>query len=356
MSPVPLLEARKIGFRYGRHSCLFQGLDVTLHEGEFLAVLGPSGCGKTSLLKILGGFLVPGSGSVFRQGQPVQSPSPDAVMVFQEFDQLFPWKRVWSNVAFPLKAGGGRTGRRMTGGKKAGGGKADRRMTGVRKAGERNSVPEVPAARRGLDRSRDIDRRVENILREVGLYEFRQYFPYQLSGGMKQRIALARSLVSRPPILLMDEPFGSLDAQKREELQGLLLRMWDEHGFSVVFVTHDISEALILADRIMVMRLPEEKAGGGGEPPVSGKPGKPGKQDRPGELGMSSEQSGPGEPGMAGAAGTDPCSEKVPVQSLILDIDLPRPRSPQDPGFMEYYRRIFSLLGTESKGNQGHPQ
>lgn len=311
MSPVPLLEARKIGFRYGRHSCLFQGLDLTLHEGEFLAVVGPSGCGKTSLLKILGGFLVPGSGSVFRQGQPVQSPSPDAVMVFQEFDQLFPWKRVWSNVAFPLKAG------------------------------ERNSVPEVPAARRGPDRPRDIDVRVENILREVGLYEFRRYFPYQLSGGMKQRIALARSLVSRPPILLMDEPFGSLDAQKREELQGLLLRMWDEHGFSVVFVTHDISEALILADRIMVMSLPEEKGGGGGEPPVSGKPG---KQDKPGETGTS------------GAAYTGPCSGKDPVQSLILDIDLPRPRSPQDPGFMEYYRRIFSLLGTESKGNQGHPQ
>jgi energy-coupling factor transporter ATP-binding protein EcfA2 len=182
---------------------------------------------------------------------------------------------------------------------------------------------------------------VENILREVGLYEFRQYFPYQLSGGMKQRIALARSLVSRPPILLMDEPFGSLDAQKREELQGLLLRMWDEHGFSVVFVTHDISEALILADRIMVMRLPEEKAGGGGEPPVSGRTGEPNK---------------PGESGRAGAVGTGACSGKDPVQSLILDIDLPRPRSPQDPGFMEYYRRIFSLLGTESTGNQDHPQ
>ncbi|MGC9311091.1 MAG: ABC transporter ATP-binding protein [Sediminispirochaetaceae bacterium] len=320
MSPVPLLEARKIGFRYGRHSCLFQGLDLTLHEGEFLAVVGPSGCGKTSLLKILGGFLVPGSGSVFRQGLPVQSPSPDAVMVFQEFDQLFPWKRVWSNVAFPLKAGGGRTGRRSSGGRKTGG---------------KNSVPEVPAARRDPDRPRDIGGRVEEILREVGLYEFRRYYPYQLSGGMKQRIALARSLVSRPPILLMDEPFGSLDAQKREELQGLLLRMWDEHGFSVVFVTHDISEALILADRIMVMRLPEITTGKGGGSDTA---------DRPGETGT------------AGAAGTGACSGDDPVQSLILDIDLPRPRSPQEPAFREYYRRIFSLLGREGTDDPGHFQ
>jgi len=301
VSAVPLLEARKVGFRYGRNSCLFKGLDLTLHEGEFLAVVGPSGCGKTSLLKILGGFLTPGSGTVYRQGLPVQSPSPHAVMVFQEFDQLFPWKRVWSNVAFPLKAGG------------------------------KISVSEDPAAadpseKKGPDRPREIDRRVEEILREVGLYEFRRYFPYQLSGGMKQRTALARSLVSRPPILLMDEPFGSLDAQKREELQGLLLRMWDEHGFSVVFVTHDISEALVLADRIMVMRLPEEKAG---------------------------EEGGPGT---AAAGGRGPCASDDSVQSIFLDIDLPRPRVPQSPVFREYYRRIFRLLGQEGGDDRDSSQ
>lgn len=296
MSSVPLIEARKVGFRYGGYSCLFKSLDLTLHEGEFLAVAGPSGCGKTSLLKILGGFLNPGSGSVYRQGLPVQSPSPDAVMVFQEFDQLFPWKRVWSNVAFPLKAGG------------------------------REVLPKDPAAQKGPDRRKEIDRRVEEILREVGLYEFRRYFPYQLSGGMKQRIALARALVSRPPILLMDEPFGSLDAQKREELQGLLLRMWEEHGFSVVFVTHDISEALLLADRVMVMRLTGGTSGDGGESVSDG------------------------------AAGIEPCSDGAPVQSLILDIDLPRPRSPQDPAFREYYRRIFSLLGQEGSDERDGAQ
>ncbi len=345
MSAVPLLEARKIGFRYGRHSCLFRGLDLTLHEGEFLAVVGPSGCGKTSLLKILGGFLVPGSGSVFRQGLPVQSPSPDAVMVFQEFDQLFPWKRVWSNVAFPLTAGGGKAVAGKPGGESANSEKAGSEKAGSEKAGSekaggvkavgRKALPGFSAGRRDSAGQRETDRRVKEILREVGLYEFRRYFPYQLSGGMKQRIALARSLVSRPPILLMDEPFGSLDAQKREELQGLLLRMWSEHGFSVVFVTHDISEALVLADRIMVMRLPESVAVKGGEP------------------GRTVESAGSGA---AEADTSGPCAGEDSLQSFCLDIDLPRPRSPQDPGFREYYRRIFGLLGQEGVEEQGPPQ
>lgn len=145
----------------------------------------------------------------------MHTPSPERVVVFQEFDQLFPWKRVWANVEFPLKHGG----------------------SAAVKLHDR-------VARR---------ERVAAMLQEVGLSEARLQFPYQLSGGMKQRTALARALVCRPDMLLMDEPFGSLDAQKREELQGLLLRMWQEHGFATVFVTHDIAEALFLADRIIVL-------------------------------------------------------------------------------------------------------
>jgi len=259
MSPFPPIEARGIDLKYGSGKTVFTSLDLILRNGEFLAVVGPSGCGKTSLLKILGGFLQPSAGYVNRNGSRINSPSPEAVMIFQEFDQLFPWKRVWENTAFPLKAGG---------------------KSGLS----------------GLDES-EKQRRVEEILREVGLFDYRSYFPHQLSGGMKQRAALARALVSRPPVLLMDEPFGSLDAQKREELQSLLLRMWREHDFSVVFVTHDITEALLLADRILVM----ESAVSGGN-------------------------------------------------FTLMDLELPRPRDVRSEDFNRCYNQVFSKLGSEDPG------
>jgi len=274
----PLIEARNLGFHYDRHPFVFRSIDLDLHKGEFLAVLGASGCGKTSLLKVLGGFLTPVSGTVLRQGIKIDRPSPEAVMVFQEFDQLFPWKRVWSNVAFPLKTG---------------------------KRGLLRTVDKTEG-REG------INERVDHILKEVGLYEYRRYFPYQLSGGMKQRTALARALVCRPPLLLMDEPFGSLDAQKREELQGLLLRMWGEHGFSVIFVTHDISEALILADKILVMRPPPSSASGTGSGPGGG-------------------------------------------EFMLLGVDMPRPRSPRDGMFRKEYQRVFKLLGPETEQGMARP-
>lgn len=219
-STVPLLQAEGISFRYDRP--VIQDFDLSLAGGEFVAVVGPSGCGKTTLMKLLAGFLRPTEGTLRWHGSPLQGPSPERVVVFQEFDQLFPWKRVWANVEFPLKHGG---------------------ISSVR-----------------LPDRRARSRRVETMLQEVGLSRASGRFPYQLSGGMKQRTALARALVCRPDMLLMDEPFGSLDAQKREELQELLLRMWREHQFATVFVTHDISEALYLADRVVV--LPQ--AGGSG--------------------------------------------------------------------------------------------
>ena len=231
---------------------VIRNLSLSVASGDFIAVVGPSGCGKTTLLKLLGGFLLPDEGRVLWRGKPMVKPDPSRVMVFQEFDQLFPWKRVWANVVFPLKHS----------------------LEHGFEQGQRQVRSE----------------RVAEMLQQVGLYEARRQFPYQLSGGMKQRTALARALVCRPDMLLMDEPFGSLDAQKREELQGLLLRMWRQHCFATLFVTHDINEALFLADRILVLPRP----------------------------------------------GT---SEHIEIK-----VNLPRPREQSAPEFREYYRRIYGLL------------
>ncbi len=255
---LPLLQADAISFSYAPHTDTSQGKGLIFHDfslsvekGEFIAVVGPSGSGKTTLLKLMAGFIQPESGQLRWKGDTIHTPDPSRVVVFQEFDQLFPWKRVWANVEFPLKHGEGTA--RL----------ADRKIR---------------------------TERITRILHEVGLYEARMHFPYQLSGGMKQRTALARALVCRPDMLLMDEPFGSLDAQKREELQGLLLRMWREHHFSVIFITHDISEAIFLADRIIVL------------PPAGG------------------------------------------TVKTEIDINLSRPRDRGSSGFREYYQKIYKLL------------
>lgn len=180
-------------------------LDV--HGGEFVALLGPSGCGKSSLLNAVAGFHQPSGGEISVDGKKVSAPGADRGMVFQHHS-LFPWKSVQDNVAFGPK------------------------MRGVPR------------------RERDIE--TLQFLKQVGLNGFERYYPAQLSGGMQQRVGIARVLINRPKVMLMDEPFGALDAQTRLLMQELLLDVWDKFRTTVLFVTHDIDEALLLADRIVV--------------------------------------------------------------------------------------------------------
>lgn len=176
--------------------------------GELICILGRSGCGKSTLLKIVAGFICPSSGKVLLKGKSVKTPGPDRCVIFQE-DALFPWLTVEENIAFGLKG---------------------------RSQGKKSKADEV-----------------ERFLGLVRLREFRDYLPGELSGGMKQRVALARVLILKPEVLLMDEPFASLDAQSREEMQNLLLSLWKELAHTILFVTHDVNEAVILADKILFM-------------------------------------------------------------------------------------------------------
>lgn len=185
-----------------------KALDCRIKPGQFVCILGPSGCGKSTLLGALAGHLVPSQGTLQMDGQPVVGPSQQRGMVFQQHT-LFPWRSVRENVAFGLK------------------------MRGVAKA-ERLAA-------------------ADEILALVGLEGFAERWPNQLSGGMQQRVEIARVLVNRPRLLLMDEPFGALDALTRMKMQALLLDIWTRIRTTVVFVTHDIDEALFLADRILVM-------------------------------------------------------------------------------------------------------
>lgn len=185
-----------------------QALDCQVESGQFVCILGPSGCGKSTLLGALAGHLQPVEGSLKVDGLPVQGPSPQRGMVFQQHT-LFPWRSVRENVAFGLK------------------------MNGVGKA-ERLAA-------------------ADEMLALVGLEGFAGHWPDQLSGGMQQRVEIARVLINRPRLLLMDEPFGALDALTRMKMQELLLDIWTQIRTTVVFVTHDIDEALFLADRILVM-------------------------------------------------------------------------------------------------------
>jgi NitT/TauT family transport system ATP-binding protein len=188
-------------------------LSFSVNEGEFLCVLGPSGCGKSTLLKEIAGFEKVDSGSITLDGNEIVGPGINRIMVFQDSDQLFPWKTVLQNVVFPLK---------------------------VNKIGNSN-------------------RERENIARKyiemVKLNDFCDYYPHQLSGGMKQRVALIRALVINPKILLMDEPFGSVDAVTRDELQQMLLSLRENINVTIIFVTHDIHEAILLSNRIIVMGM-----------------------------------------------------------------------------------------------------
>ena len=176
--------------------------------GEFRVLLGPSGCGKSTLLRMIAGLDKPTSGQVLVNGQPVTAPGKDRGMVFQKYTS-FPWLTVAENVAYGMKING------------------------------------IPEAQR--------KETVERLLKSVGLTEFADVYPETLSGGMQQRVAIARTLALRPSVILMDEPFGALDAQTRSDMQQLLLGIWDETACTILFVTHDVEEAVYLADRIFIM-------------------------------------------------------------------------------------------------------
>ena len=184
------------------------GIDLIVHEGEFVALLGPSGCGKSTLLNLVAGFEAPTAGQLLIFGAPEGPPGPDRAVVFQE-SALFPWMRVWDNVTFS-----------------------------PRLAGRRRADYEADAGK---------------FLALVGLTGFERHYPDQLSGGMKQRVGLARCLLMQPRLFLMDEPFGALDAQTRLQMQELLLEVWDTMKRTVLFITHDIDEAIFLADTVYVM-------------------------------------------------------------------------------------------------------
>jgi len=191
-----------------REVVALKNIDLHIPDGQFVCLLGPSGCGKSTLLNAIAGFALPSSGSITANGQLVTGPGPERGMVFQEY-ALFPWMTVEKNIAFGLEIKG------------------------------------TPAAQ--------IDKRVGELLAMLSLSDFRQRYPKDLSGGMRQRVAIARVLALDSPIMLMDEPFGALDALTRRNLQDELLRIWAELKKTIIFVTHSIEEAIYLADRIVVM-------------------------------------------------------------------------------------------------------
>lgn len=196
------------GRRQAQRLTVLENINLEVHKGEFICLLGPSGCGKSTVLNLLAGFDSPDHGTISLDGKPIHGPDPRRGMVFQQ-PTLFPWLSVLDNVAF---------GPRMA---------------------RRNASDYLPEARR--------------LLREVGLERYAEHYPWQLSGGMRQRVALARAWLPGPQVLLMDEPFGALDAQTRLVMQELLNRIWTETGTTIVFVTHDVDEALFLGDRIVMM-------------------------------------------------------------------------------------------------------
>ncbi|MDF1614284.1 ABC transporter ATP-binding protein [Desulfurivibrio dismutans] len=207
------IEASGVGKRFRRRLGAEEveamaGLELNVYQGELLCLLGPNGCGKTTLLNLLAGFDTPTAGSISLDGCPVRMPGPEAVMIQQEYG-LFPWRTVRGNVELGLE------------------------------------LARVPAARRR--------RLALELIALVGLNEAVDRYPRELSGGMQQRVALARALAVEPQVLFMDEPFGALDAMTRHKMQAELIRLWREKEMTIIFVTHDFNEALLLADRVAVM-------------------------------------------------------------------------------------------------------
>jgi NitT/TauT family transport system ATP-binding protein len=194
--------------RGGDRLPVLQHIDLDIRPGEFLTIIGPSGCGKTTLLNLIGGFLRPTTGSISKDGDEIAGPGPDRTMVFQDY-ALFPWLTVANNVAFGLRA------------------------KGVKKP--------------------ELGQHVQHFLGLVGLAGFADAYPPQLSGGMRQRVSIARALAPDPDVVLMDEPFGALDSITRDRLQEELLAIWGKSRKTFVLITHNIEEAVFLSDRIVVM-------------------------------------------------------------------------------------------------------
>ncbi len=245
------LRARGIGHTYAGQKRIkaLEGIDLDVFENEFLVLIGPSGCGKTTLLQIAAGFLAPTEGKIEADGRVVENPGPDRGYVFQE-DAVFPWMTVRGNVEFGLVAKG------------------------------------IPPGARG--------RIADHFIRLVGLEGFEDALPKELSGGMLKRVDLARAYAVDPTVLLMDEPFGPLDAQTRAIMQHELSKIWEQAKKTVIFVTHDIEEAIFLADRVVVLTA------------------------RPGRI------------------------------KTIIDVTLPRPRGPEvrlTEAFIELKRRAWGEIG-----------
>ncbi|MGD9033663.1 MAG: ABC transporter ATP-binding protein [Desulfobacteraceae bacterium] len=229
-------------------------VNFEVNDGDFFCIIGPSGCGKSTTLRLIAGFEPPTEGQVLLDGREVEDPGPDRAMVFQDLNQLFPWKTTLKNVVYPLV---------------------------VNKLYSNNKL----RFEAGL-----------KYLRMVGLGEnFDSAFPHQLSGGMKQRVAIARALALDPKVLLMDEPFGSIDAQTRTGLQVELLRIWEETQKTILFVTHNIEEAILLGTKILVL-------------------------------------------------GTNPGRVLQ-----LFDNPIPPPRIATDPGFSEFWKKLYNLLGHEDE-------
>ncbi|HHY15961.1 MAG TPA: ABC transporter ATP-binding protein [Firmicutes bacterium] len=245
---------------YTRHKSIeaLKGINLRVEMGEFINIIGPSGCGKSTLLRCIAAFEKPTSGRLMLNGAESSEPGIDRMMVFQNFEQLFPWHTVRKNVLFALNV----TARLSS--------KAEKRA------------------------------RADYYLNLVGLKGFEDLYPHQLSGGMKQRVAIARALSVRPKILLMDEPFGSLDAITRSALQKELIRIWEETKVTIIFVTHNIDESIILGDRILVLKA------------------NPGRVHR------------------------------------MIGNPLPRPRSKESPKFNQMWEQIHSLLNAEKQAQMVH--
>ncbi|MBW4079899.1 ABC transporter ATP-binding protein [Paenibacillus sp. S150] len=209
-SPEIIISVEKVSLAYGQGNGanVLEDIELQLYEGEFVCLLGPSGCGKSTLLKIIAGLIAPTKGTARMDGKNIKGPERHRGVVFQQ-PPLYFWLSTRENVRFGLK---------------------------MRKIPKPESL-----------------KLADEYLRKVGLQDYAQHKPYELSGGMKQRVAIARALVNSPRVLLMDEPFGALDALTREEMQALLRNIWRDTGCTILFITHDVDEALSLGTRVLVM-------------------------------------------------------------------------------------------------------
>jgi NitT/TauT family transport system ATP-binding protein len=213
LRPPPLLDVRGVTLQYKTQEHLVTAtyrVDFQVYRSDRYVLLGPSGCGKSTLLKAVGGYMTPTEGEIRLKDRVVTRPGPDRMMVFQEFDQLLPWKTVLGNVMFPLLASGKLSG----------------------KAAEQKAM---------------------HYIEKVKLTKFAHHHPHLLSGGMKQRVAIARGMAMEPDVLLMDEPYAALDALTRRKMQDELLQLWDDAHFTVLFVTHSIPEAIKCGSRILLL-------------------------------------------------------------------------------------------------------